>query len=98
MIASDVMSLSASLLNDTAQTTFTNVVQLPYLNMAIGELNLEMEQNNVAATNATSSEITITAGILGIGDGGQPDLPIGIIEIQQLHERLAGSTEDYLPM
>lgn len=87
------MDLAASLQNDTAKTIYTYTVQIPYLNMAMAELQEVFEQHNVPATNdTTSSPITVNVGTTTI------TLPTDLVEIQQLHERLFNSNDDYTPM
>lgn len=95
MLASDVLNSVRALLNDTNTQQFTNTYLLPYLNMAISELNEIAEQNNVQVTNATSVPVTIAVGVDNIGGSGGPDLPPNLIEIQQLYERTSGTSEDY---
>lgn len=99
MLASEVMNASASLLNDTALSIFTYTTQIPYLNIAMSELQEECELNNVPITNKTSAAIVVAAGITGIGGGGgQPNLPSGLVEPLDLQERATGSTYSYIPM
>lgn len=91
------MGYVASLLNDTAGTTFTSTIQLPYFNMALRELKEQMQQHNVAKFNAVY-DTTVLAGVLGIGGVGQPALPTDLIEIRELSERNDGTTETFIPM
>ena len=98
--AIDVINMSASLLNDTAKTVFTDVAQLPYLNMAFRELGELLELNNVAVTNETSSVISVDADGNNIGgdDPSDPALPTGLIEIRQLWQRPTGTSTPFLPI
>lgn len=98
--ASEVTAMSASLLNDTAKTVFTDVAQLPYLNMAFRELGELLELNNVAVTNETSSVIAVGADGDNIGgdDVSDPALPTGLIEIRQLWQRPTGTSIPFLPI
>ena len=105
LTAAQVMDKVASLMNDTAKTTYTYQAQLPYLNMAFDELQESFELNNIPVTNQTTSPpILVPAGTITIGPvDGQgmtpaPNYPIDLIEIQGLYERLAGSSEPYVPM
>jgi len=98
MLAKEVMDRSASLLNDTARSIFTYVAQIPYLNMAMDELQELMEQNNVPVTEETSTSINISLGTTSLSFTTNPALPSNLIEIQRLWERLQGSTEDWQPM
>lgn len=99
MIASEVMDLVAPLLNDTALSIFTYTAQIPYLNIALQELQEELELNNVPITNKKAANITINAGVEGIGGGGSnPSLPVGLIEPIELYERTVGSTYSFIQM
>ncbi len=97
-LASDVLNSSRALLNDTAAQQFTNAFMLPYLNIAIAELNEMAELNNVQVTNATSVPVVVPVGVDNIGGAGGPDLPAGLIEIQQLFERTNGTSDNYQEM
>ena len=94
----DVMDRAASLLNDTAKSDYTYTAQLPYVGMALDELQEEFEQNNVPTTNSESSVIVLPIGTTDIGFTTTPALPSDLIEIQQIWERLSGSAEPYIPM
>lgn len=99
MIASEVMDPAASLLNDTARSIFTYSAQMPYLNIALDELQEECELNNVPVTNKMVVPITIKAGINGIGGGnGRPDLPPNFVEPMELYERTSGSQYSFILM
>lgn len=98
--ASDVLNMSASLLNDTAKTVFTDAAQLPYLNMALRDLGQKLELNNVPVTNATSAVIPVAANGDNIGgdDMGDPNLPTGLVEIQKLWQRPTGTSIPFIPV
>ena len=105
LTAQQVMDKSASLMNDTALTVYTYVAQLPYLQMALDELQEYFQLNNIPITNQTTSPgITVNIGIKAINptDGPgvitAPNYPVDLVEIQGLWERLAGSTDPYVPM
>jgi len=99
MTAKEVMDSSAALLNDKNLTIFTYASQIPFLNIALDDLQEVLQANNVAITNQTNTSVVVTAGVLTIGGGGgDPALPNGLIEIQRLWERLNGSSDDYIPM
>jgi hypothetical protein len=100
--AQDVMHDTAALLNDQGlnnngiPSLFTYAVQMPYLNIAIGELREALEQNNVQVTDSTNVSVIVPIGTTQIP---LVDLPTDLIEIQQLWERTEGCTsEDYLSM
>lgn len=102
--AAEVMDLSASLMNDTAKTVYTYEAQMPYLNMALKELQEEFQLNNISVTNEESDEIEIVANTTevtphdGVGTGNAPHYPNDLIEIQKISERAAGSSDAFLPM
>ena len=99
MIAKQVLDGSAALLNDTQLSIFTYAAQIPYLNIALQELQEELELNNVPVTNKRAAIITITSGIEGIGGGnGKPNLPPGFIEPVELFERTSGSQYAFIDM
>jgi len=107
LTAATVMDRAASLMNDTAKTTYTYVAQLPYLNMAADELEESFELNNVPITNQTSAVIEVPVGTTIINPtsgwptsavNATPYYPDDLIEIQQLWERLNGTTDSFIPM
>jgi len=99
MLAKDVMDLVAPLLNDASLSIFTYSAQIPFLNMALDELQEEMELYNVSFTNQTAVIITIPTGIIGIGGGnGEPDLPPNLVEPLDLFERTSGSQYSFIQM
>lgn len=96
--AGDIFLNARALLNDTPGDVYTDDVLLPYLRMAIVDLRLECEDNNIPFTNITSEAITVDAGTLGIGGPDQPALPRDLIEIVEMWERTAGTSMDYMLM
>ena len=91
------IDMAASLMNDTAQTVYTDVACLPYLNMALQELQEHFELNNVPVTNDTSALLNVVAGVFVIGAATTPALPTDLIEIQQLWESSEGQNQ-WIPM
>jgi len=103
LTAAQVMNRSASLMNDTAKTVYTYVAQLPYLNIAVDELQELFELNNIPVTNQTTAFIAVPAGVVQIepienAGPGIVTYPNDLVEIQGLYERLGGSTEPFIPM
>lgn len=96
MNAGDIFNDSAALLNDVAKDVFDNNVQMPYLNIALAELQEMCELNNIPITNETSASIKVLAGTATKISGAS--LPSGLVEVQELHERTWGSSESYVPM
>lgn len=99
LVASTVLDKAATLLNDTARTVYTYVATLPYLQIALQELQEHFELNSIPATQLTSTVINIPAGTNEIifNGIGVPTLPSNLIEPQQLWERTAG-IDPYIPM
>ena len=93
--AGSIMDLSAALLNDQSKDVFTYVVQTPYLNLALKELQEELQQNNIPITNETSSTIIFPAGTLLLGYATTPALPADLVAVQAVYERLNGTTDDF---
>jgi hypothetical protein len=100
LLAGEVMNQAASLMNDTARTVYTYAKQVPYLNMALQELQEWFEQHNLSVTQrVTSPVITIPAATQEIifNGGGVPTLPDNLIEPLQLWESITGQSQ-YIPM
>jgi len=106
LVASTVLAKASTLLNDTARTVYTYTAVLPYLQIALQELQEHFELNNIPATQLTSSVITIPTGTTQIvyNGIGIPALPNDMIEPAQLWEREYGvdpfvpmSRRDYIP-
>src|SRR4030095_5786278 len=96
--ASEVMDMAASLLNDTAKSTYTYAAQLPYLKIAANELKLEFQLNNIPVTNVSSQIIPMDIGMIQINppDGAPPNYPGDLVEIQQVWERAQNSTDPWI--
>ena len=95
---SSIISVVASLMNDSAQSEYTNTNCLVYLNLALDELQELFELNNIPVTNSTSSPaIVVPDGIISISPSTTPALPADLIEIQQLWESPTGLNQ-WIPM
>lgn len=98
------MDAAASLMNDTAKTVYTYTAQMPYLNMALRELQEHFQLNNIPVSNETSAGITVPIGtteitpVDGTGSGGSLHYPSDLIEIQGIYERLSGTTNPFIPL
>lgn len=93
-----VMDQSAAMLNDANKTVYSYTAQLPYLNMALQELQELFELNDVPVTQTiTSSPIAVAANVSEISFTTVPPLPTDLIEPQMLWERTAG-IDPYVPM
>lgn len=92
LTAGQVMRSSAALLNDVNRSVYTYADQIPYLNIALHELQEYFEQNNIPATDQISTVIQVNAGVTAIafnaaGTPAAPKLPDDLIEPQKLWER-----------
>jgi len=93
-----VMDQSAAMLNDANKTVYTYTAQLPYLNMALQELQELFELNDVPVTQTvTSSPIAVAANVSELTFTTVPPLPSDLIEPQMLWER-ANGIDPYVPM
>lgn len=90
--AKELMDSSAAALNDTGLTKFTYLKQIPYLNIAIKELEEVMQSNNISVTNEQNTSIIILAGATEIA---AIDMPTDMVEPRVLYERDTNSSEDW---
>lgn len=98
LAASTVLAKSATLLNDTARTIYTYTALLPYLQIAMQELQEEFQLRNISSSQITSAVLTVPAGTSQIIYNGVPlALPTDMIEPQQLWERPTG-IDPFIPM
>jgi hypothetical protein len=88
LVAQTVMDAAVSLLNDTAKTNYGYAVQVPYINIALAELQEIFELNNISCTDIVSAIIAMSIGDTTISYNavGQPALPSDMIEPQQVWE------------
>lgn len=90
LLAGEIFDASAALLNDTVKSQYTNAAQLPYLKLALQELQEWFELYNIPVTDAiTSSPINIPTGFTSIKFNvtNGPKLPDDLIEPLKLWER-----------
>lgn len=100
LVASTVLAKAATLLNDTARTVYTYVAVLPYLQIAMQELQEHFELNNIAVAQLSSAVIPVNAGVIILNYNAGPllsELPDDMIEPQQLWERERG-VDPFVPM
>lgn len=107
LVASTVLAKAATLLNDTARTVYTYTAVLPYLQIAMQELQEHFELNSVQSTQLVSAVIPMLAGQTEIAFNAGPllpELPDDLIEPAQVWERVKNtdpfvplSRRDYLP-
>lgn len=88
LVAREVMDLSAAALNDIDKTTYDYDTQLPYLKMALQELQELFELNSLPVTEQSSGNIPITTQTteLVFNAAGSVRLPDNMIEIQNIWE------------
>jgi len=104
LTAARVMDRAASLMNDTLKTVYTYTAQMPYLNMALSELQEVFQLNNIPVTNESSVPIIVPVGTKsinpfdGVGSGPPPNYPQDLVEIQQIFERLSGTNNSWVPL
>lgn len=99
-----IMNQAAVLMNDAARSIYTYTIQIPYLNIALQELQEIFELNNIPVTDTvTSSPITVPTGTTAIGfapvpaNPNVPYLPVDFIEPKVVWERQTG-VDPYVPM
>ncbi len=83
---SEIITTVAGLMNDFSQSNYTNSACLPFLNLALDELQEIYELNDIPVTNDTSAAITIKAGVDRLGFDTVPALPSNLIEIKEIWE------------
>lgn len=102
LYASEVMDASAALLNDVSKTHYTYIIQIPYLNVALKELQEYFEQNSVPVTDQQSAVKTLVAGTTELAFDTDPPtvgavvLPNDLVEIQKVWQRTSG-IDPYVP-
>lgn len=99
LLASEVMDLAAAALNDVNKTVYDYDTQIPYLKMALQELQEVFELNSLPVTERSSAAIPINAGVTEVifNAPSQPRLPDNMIEPLQLWER-PRDNNPYVPM
>lgn len=99
LLASEVMDLAAAALNDADKTTYDYDTQIPYLKLALQELQEIFELNSLAVTEQSSAAIPVRAGVNKIifNAIGPTRLPDNLIEPQQLWESQTNQ-ENWTPM
>jgi hypothetical protein len=80
--AGTVMDKAAALLDDVTRTTYTYTVQVPYLQMAMQELQEYFELHSLSVTEKSSTVIPVDAGVTEIAYDVSPlpELPDDMIE------------------
>lgn len=87
LVASEVMDLAAAALNDIDKTTYDYDTQIPYLKMALQELQELFELNALPVTEQSSGNIPIAAQTTELSfNVSGARLPDNLIEIQGIWE------------
>lgn len=60
-----VITFAAARLNDANQQIYTNAIQLPFLNIALAELQEIYEANNIPVTDQTSAILNVPSAPIG---------------------------------
>lgn len=111
LTAGQVMDKAATRLNDVNLSVYTYAIQLPFLNIALAELQELYEANNVPVTDQTAAIINVPAASAGFvtidfddGVATAPFLPDDLVEIKLAWESPEGLNQwtpmtklDYLP-
>ena len=95
LTGTQVANFAAARLNDVSQQLYTDAVQLPFLNIALAELQEIYEANNIPVTDTTSTVINVpsaSTGIVTIGFTGTAGriLPSDLIEPKVVWESAEG--------
>lgn len=95
LTAGQVMSKSASLMNDTAMQVYTYTASLPYLQIALQELQEYFQLHAISTVETVSAVITVPIGTTEIGYNGLapiPSLPNDMVEPSEVWERQTGTS------
>jgi len=93
-----VMDRARVHLNDKDGQIFNDIALLPILQSAYDELAEMYEENSLPTTNKKSGTLVILQGMVDIGNGTGPALPLDLIEVQGVFERTFGSSENFIPV
>lgn len=96
--ADDISKDAGILLNDVKLTRFTFTLQLPYINMAYGELGEQLEYSDVSFVKESSAVIKVPVGQRDIGGPSGIKLPDNLISPKALFERMSGANSDFVQM
>ncbi len=91
--AQDIISDARNVYLNDQTGRFTNAILLPYVKMAVGYMETNLEENNVACKSTTLAAINVPVGALEL-----IPLPADFVWPISLKERNAGSTDLYADM
>lgn len=88
LLASEIMDSTAAVLNDADKTVYGYDTQLPYLKLALQELQEVFELNSLPITEHSSAAIPVKAGVtdLEFNTTTGTRLPDNLLEIQGIWE------------
>ena len=92
LIASEIMDEAALWLNDSAKTTFSYTVQIPWMKAAINSLSEDSTKNSLKLTKKIQASTVVNANTATI------TLPSDALIPVKLEERLNGSTFPFSDM
>jgi hypothetical protein len=95
--AGTVMDGARALLNDAADSQYTNTYLLPYLKTAFRELREYLSESNIPVTNKTDTVLSIPANTSIISFVTVPPLPQDLVEIQAVWSRI-NNTDPWFPL
>jgi len=91
LLAGTVMDAAAALMNDVNRRVYTYAVQVPYLNIALHELQELFALNSIPVTEKLNIPITVPAGLNIIDFGtSNPKLPNDLVEPVEIWESTSG--------
>jgi hypothetical protein len=99
--AAEVMDRCAVLLNDPAKTDYTYDVLLPFVRMAFDELQDSLVESQSGVATYSYNGTILPKGSNAIWNAeslNTPNYPQHLTEIQEISERLAGSSDPFVPL
>jgi hypothetical protein len=99
--AGEVMDRSAVLMNDPNKTDYTHVVLLPFLRMAVDELQDNLVDNQDGVMSYDYAGIILPKGSNSIWQPSSLNTPVypeHLVEIQEVAERTVGSDAAFVPL
>jgi hypothetical protein len=99
LLASTVMLEAGAMLNDPALITYSYAVQLPYLRLAMQELQSKLLENGVSVLDTKTATLALTAVTsVSITSATDPALPADLLLPICLEERQTGTSNLFSPM
>lgn len=98
MLASEVMSEAAALLNDQALATFTYVNMLPFLRKASNELTNKLAKNGISVLKQESAVSTVAAGASTLAIPADMFIPVSMLETDSSGSNLYSLMDETYPL